>query len=59
MLKNNLPQPDPDTIILYCGPPPFEKMIDEKLKALGYKDDMLFKFWALSIYISQFKIYSS
>lgn len=44
MLKNNLPKPSEDTIILYCGPPPFEKMVDEKLKGLGYTDSMLFKF---------------
>ena len=44
MLKNNLPAPGPDTLILFCGPPPFEEMIKKNLKAIGYEDDMMFKF---------------
>lgn len=27
MLKEQMPEPGPDTLILYCGPPPFEKMM--------------------------------
>ena len=44
MLKNNLPTPAEDTMILYCGPPGFEAMVKEKLNGLGYNDSMLFKF---------------
>jgi len=39
-----MPQPSPDTIILFCGPPPFEDMMKKHLTELGYKDDMVFKF---------------
>jgi len=44
MLKNNLPAPGEETMILYCGPPGFEDMVKEKLNKLGYSDNMLFKF---------------
>jgi cytochrome-b5 reductase len=44
MIKKNLPAPSPDTIILYCGPPPFETMMKKHLEELGYTDDMVFKF---------------
>jgi NAD(P)H-flavin reductase len=44
MLKKNLPAPGPDTLILYCGPPPFEKMMMQHLKDLGYTNEMQFKF---------------
>ena len=44
MLKNNLPVPGQDTMILFCGPPGFEAMVKEKLTGLGYNDSMLFKF---------------
>lgn len=27
MLKKAMPAPSADTLILYCGPPPFEKMM--------------------------------
>ena len=40
MLKANLPPPGPETLITYCGPPPFEKMMKEHLKALGYDETM-------------------
>lgn len=39
MLQKSMPAPSPDTLILYCGPPPFEKMMKEHLTALGYGDD--------------------
>lgn len=39
-----MPAPGPDTIILYCGPPPFEDMMKKHLEELGYTKDMVFKF---------------
>jgi len=44
MMVKNLPAPSKDTLILYCGPPPFEKMMKKNLTELGYEDDMFFKF---------------
>lgn len=44
MLKANMPAPGPETLILYCGPPPFEKMMRQHLEELGYDDTMQFKF---------------
>jgi cytochrome-b5 reductase len=44
MLQAHMPPPSPDTIILYCGPPPFEDMMKKHLKELGYSDEMVFKF---------------
>ncbi len=44
MLKNNLPAPGEDTIILFCGPPGFEDMVKKNLQELGYTDNMMFKF---------------
>lgn len=44
MIQQNLPKPSEDTIILYCGPPPFEDMMKKHLSELGYTDDMVFKF---------------
>ena len=44
MIKENLPAPGPDTLIVYCGPPPFEDMMKKFLAELGYTDDMVFKF---------------
>lgn len=44
MLKENMPEPGPNTLILYCGPPPFEKMMKQHLTDLGYDDTMQFKF---------------
>ena len=44
MLRDHLPQPSKDTLILYCGPPPFEAMVKKNLKELGYDDTMQFKF---------------
>lgn len=44
MLKSRMPEPSPDTIILYCGPPPFEDMMKKHLGNLGYSDNMVFKF---------------
>ncbi len=44
VLQAQMPAPSPDTIILFCGPPPFEDMLKKFFKELGYADDMLFKF---------------
>ena len=44
MLKEQMPAPGPETLICYCGPPPFEKMMDQHLKDLGYDSTMVFKF---------------
>ncbi len=44
MMKANLPEPAEDTIILYCGPPPFEDMLKKNLVSLGYAESMMFKF---------------
>jgi cytochrome-b5 reductase len=44
LLKEKMPEPGEDTIILYCGPPPFEDMMKKHLAVLGYKDSMVFKF---------------
>lgn len=44
MISKNLPEPSPDTIIMYCGPPPFEDMMKLHLKELGYTEDMVYKF---------------
>ena len=44
MLQKQLPAPGPDTLILYCGPPPFENMMKKHLAELGYDATMQFKF---------------
>jgi cytochrome-b5 reductase len=44
MIKEHMPAPGPDTMILFCGPPPFTKMLSSILPELGYTEDMLFKF---------------
>ncbi|CDW86183.1 nadh-cytochrome b5 reductase [Stylonychia lemnae] len=44
MLAQNLPKPSPDTIILYCGPPSFDKAILNHLQELGYDNTMIQKF---------------
>jgi NAD(P)H-flavin reductase len=40
MLKEQLPAPGVDVLILYCGPPPFEKMMRQHLEDLGYNQSM-------------------
>lgn len=44
MIEKQMPPPGEQTIILYCGPPPFEDMMKKHLTELGYTDDMIFKF---------------
>ena len=45
MLMNNMPMPSAETLICYCGPPPFEAMMKEHLENMGYDPkSMIFKF---------------
>ena len=44
MIKDHMPAPGPDTLILFCGPPPFTDMLSKILPTLGYTEDMMFKF---------------
>ena len=44
IVKMHLPRPSEETLIMYCGPLPFEEMMRKLLKDLGYTDDMIFKF---------------
>lgn len=44
MIKEQLPGPANDTIILYCGPPIFTDLMAKHLAELGYTADMMFKF---------------
>lgn len=44
MVENTLPQPSEETLILYCGPPLFEKLVKTHLTDLGYSESMMFKF---------------
>ena len=38
------PEPSPETIIVYCGPPGLNKTVEDLLINLGYTKDMLHKF---------------
>lgn len=38
-----MPAPGPDTMIMFSGPPAFEKSVALLLKGLGYTPDMMFK----------------
>ena len=44
MIQKHMPAPGPDTLILFCGPKPFNKMLKTVLPELGYTEDMMFKF---------------
>ena len=45
MLTNFMPAPSPETLIVYCGPPFFEKDMRTFLKEMGYDEKtMTFKF---------------
>jgi len=44
MLKEWMPAPSVETMILYCGPPVFTDLMTKLLKDLDYDDSMLFKF---------------
>jgi cytochrome-b5 reductase len=38
------PEPSPETLIVYCGPPGMNKTVEELMLKLGYTKDMLHKF---------------
>ena len=38
------PEPSPETMILYCGPPGLNKTVEDLMLKLGYSKDMLHKF---------------
>jgi hypothetical protein len=44
MLQDTMPPPGEDSMVLYCGPPPFEDMMKKHLTELKYTDNMIFKF---------------
>lgn len=45
MIRDHMPAPGPDTLILMCGPPPMLKFACmPALEELGYTDDMIFAF---------------
>ena len=44
MIKKHMPPPSNSTMILFCGPPIFTDLMIKHLTALGYTEDMYFKF---------------
>ena len=44
MIKERMPAPGEETMILICGPPVFTTMLTKILAELGYDDSMIFKF---------------
>lgn len=44
MIRDNLPPPASDTLIVHCGPGPMNFMVRQHLENLGYKEDMIHKF---------------
>jgi cytochrome-b5 reductase len=44
MIKKYLPPPSPSTLVLICGPPPMVVNMEKNLQALGYTEDMYFKY---------------
>jgi len=44
LIKANLPPPSSSTLILLCGPKPMVDMMEKHLQALGYTEDMYFKY---------------
>ena len=45
MIKEHLPEPSADTLILMCGPPPMIKFAClPNLDKLGYTEDMYFAY---------------
>ena len=39
-----LPEPSPETLIVYCGPTGMNKTVEDLMLKLGYTKDMLHKF---------------
>ena len=44
MIKEHLPAPGNNTLILYCGPPIFTDLMKKHLTEMGYTEDMQFCF---------------
>lgn len=44
MIKERMPEPGLETMILICGPPVFTTMLTKMLTELGYDETMYFKF---------------
>lgn len=45
MIKEHLPAPGEDTLILLCGPPPMiQEAVRPSLEQLGYTKDMIFTY---------------
>lgn len=44
LIKERLPSPGPDTLVLKCGPPPMIEAMRKHLEALQYSQEMLFDF---------------
>ena len=43
IIKETMPEPGPETMIMFSGPPAFEKLVIGYLKELKYTPDMMFK----------------
>ena len=44
MIKEHLPPPGDDAVILMCGPPGMIGAMEKNLTDLGYSQDMFFKY---------------
>jgi cytochrome-b5 reductase len=44
LIKQRLPAPGPNTLVLLCGPPPMMDVMKRNLATLGYTDDMIFTY---------------
>jgi len=45
MIKNTMPEPSDDTLILLCGPPKMNsEAVKPALESLGYSPDSIFNF---------------
>lgn len=44
LAKCGFPEPSPETLIVYCGPPAMNKTVEEIMAKLGYTKEMLHKF---------------
>ncbi len=46
MISNTMPSPNPDgsVLIIYCGPPPMNNMLNKKLSAMGYPPNSFFEY---------------
>ncbi len=44
IIKQHMPGPDEDCMVLRCGPPPMNKAVEGHLNTLGYPSEKLFEF---------------